>query len=111
MYHTYEEARIYAQFEADSDGMDRGIETSPMYSYPDNREFYRVFLLPRRENRCGHELRCEVVMCSFIEKCQLGHGPARRSPMDHFDHCEECRSLAYDGETCPAGKKAMRHAM
>ncbi len=35
---------------------------------------FHVFMLPKRVNRCGHELRCEVVSCEILEKCQPGHG-------------------------------------
>jgi len=33
--------------------------------------------LPCRENRYGHERWCEVVMCSDVSRCALGHGPVR----------------------------------
>ena len=65
---TYEEVRAEAQETANRTGYDRGLETSPY-------EGYRHFGLPRRENRYGHELRCEVVSCSDISRCQPGHGP------------------------------------
>ncbi len=104
MYHAYEEARVQAQFEADRDGFDRGIDSSVMYSQPDDRRYYRVFLLPRRENRAGYELLCEVVSCSFVEKCQPGHGPVQTN---HFDHCEDCRSRAYSGDACDEGSRIL----
>lgn len=64
---AYREARAKAQEAANQDGFDRGIEYL-------NREF-RVFLLPKRENRYGYELRCEVVSCDYPAKCRPGHGP------------------------------------
>ena len=66
------EARAYAQREADADGMDRGLEKLP--DYPSGVR-YRVFLLPGKHERAGHELRCEVVMCSDLRKCPPGYGP------------------------------------
>jgi hypothetical protein len=62
-------ARDKAQAAANADGMDRGLERNDVF-----KEF-RVFILPRRENRTGHELRCEVVSCEILAKCQPGHGP------------------------------------
>ena len=52
-------------------GFDYGLEVNDVF-----RE-WRIFMLPMRQNRSGHELRCEVVMCSNMATCQLGHGPAR----------------------------------
>jgi len=69
---TYEEARAHAQRAANADGMDRGLEVLRLKGLPDN---YHVFLLPERRNRCGHELRCEVVSCETLAKCVPGHGP------------------------------------
>lgn len=72
----YQAAREFAQREADADGMDRGIELMQLYRpKPSAHDYYRVFLLPRRHNRQGHETRCEVVMCSDLKRCQIGHGP------------------------------------
>lgn len=68
----YAEARALAQAGADADGMDRGLEALPDYPSGIN---YHVFLLPDRRHRCGHELRCEVVMCSDLKKCRPHHGP------------------------------------
>lgn len=68
----YRSARDEAQRRADASGCDVGIERNDLL-----REF-RVFGLPRRENRCGHELRCEVVHCSDPDKAQPGHGYAPR---------------------------------
>ena len=64
----YRAAREQAQAEANADGMDRGIERNDLF-----REF-RVFMLPRRENRCGHEMRCEVVSAERMSAQQVGHG-------------------------------------
>jgi hypothetical protein len=32
-------------------------------------------MLPQRKNRYGFELRCEVVECENLDRCQPGHGP------------------------------------
>ena len=63
----YREARDEAQKQADATGFDHGIER--------NAFGFRVFMLPQRQNRYGHELRCEVVSCMRLERCQKGHGP------------------------------------
>lgn len=63
--------RARAQEEANADGFDRGIERNDMF-----RSFtYRM--LPRKENRYGHETRCEVVSCEDVSKTQPGHGYGR----------------------------------
>jgi hypothetical protein len=54
MFKSYHEARCAAEQAADSDGFDRGIERCTYPSAP-----WRVFMLPRKENRYGHELRCD----------------------------------------------------
>ena len=64
---AYETARERAQKRANATGMDIGLERS-MFGFT-------TFVLPRKENRYGHELQCEVVMCERLEKCQPGHGP------------------------------------
>lgn len=53
MFPTYQEAVTYARVQATKLGMDHGLERLGAS--------YRVFILPRPENRYGHELRCEVV--------------------------------------------------
>jgi len=64
------EARTWAAYarEANAMGFDFGIEQDAFG--------FRAFMLPRRENRYGHETRCEVVMCETLTACQPGHGPA-----------------------------------
>jgi len=69
MFKSYHEARRAAEQAADSDGFDRGIERNALFNT------WRVFMLPRKENRYGHELRCEVVSATLLERCQKGHGP------------------------------------
>lgn len=63
---NYREVRDEAQRKANDLGFDYGIEKDAFG--------YRSFMLPRRENRYGHELRCEVVQCTNLDKCQPGHG-------------------------------------
>lgn len=65
----YEAVRAHAQERANRLGMDHGIERNRLMGY------YRAFLLPRRQSRCGHELRCEVVYPTSLESCKPGHGP------------------------------------
>lgn len=65
---AYREARAKAQALANDTGFDFGLECSDLYKE------WRTFMLPMRQNRTGHELRCEVVMCENMAKCQLGHG-------------------------------------
>jgi hypothetical protein len=67
---NYRQVRAEAQKKANEFGYDYGIE-------PDAIGFHS-FMLPRRENRHGYELRCEVVMCENLEKRQPGHGPVKR---------------------------------
>jgi hypothetical protein len=64
----YKAAKTDAQARADSSGRDFGLEANDLF------KSWNVFGLPNRENRCGHELRCEVVSCSSIEKTAKGHG-------------------------------------
>lgn len=72
---NYAEVKAEAQKKADESGFDFGVE----------KDFfgYRCFGLPEKKNRYGHELQCEVVSCSFLDKCQPGHGPmAKGRPND-----------------------------
>lgn len=68
----YRTARAEAQRAANADGCDRGVERNDLF------KTFRTFMLPRREYRNGHELRCEVVSCEDLSKCQPGHGPSTR---------------------------------
>ena len=68
---SYEAARAEAQKTANATGMDVGLELNPIFKTWSSR------LLPRRENRYGHELRCEVVSPENIETTQSGHGARR----------------------------------
>lgn len=62
-------AREDAQRKANATGFDHGVEANDLF------KSFHTFMLPRKENRCGHELRCEVVSCEDLSKCQQGHGP------------------------------------
>ena len=64
----YEAAKRQAQFLANGGGFDYGLEIE------DSFRSVRFFMLPRRENRTGHELRCEVVSCESLDRTQEGHG-------------------------------------
>jgi hypothetical protein len=67
----YREARAYAQSKANEMGMDMGLEGNDVFKH------WNVFgPLPKRENRSGHELRCEVVSPENIGSTQPGHGHA-----------------------------------
>jgi hypothetical protein len=67
----YEQVKAEAQDLANLYGFDYGVEKC---GFPERPE-YRYFMLPRRENRYGFELRCEVVSCTDLSKCRPGHGP------------------------------------
>ena len=64
---VYRMAKAEAQFKANASGRDFGIE------FNDLMKTCLVFGLPQKRNRCGHELRCEVVM-SELQNHQPGHG-------------------------------------
>lgn len=66
---AYTSAKATAQGKADSTGYDHGIEPNNLFKH------WHVFMLPQRRNRTGHELQCEVVMCTSLATCQPGHGP------------------------------------
>lgn len=66
--YKYECAKRDAQARADTTGFDYGIEANDVFKE------WVTFMLPRRENRRGHELRCEVVSPSNLNVCQPGHG-------------------------------------
>ena len=68
----YKIARAKAQALADESGCDQGLEAN------DYAKDYLTCRLPRKENRYGYELRCEVVYPSDLSRCQPGHGPLAR---------------------------------
>jgi len=55
VFATWSEARAHAQAQANKLGLSFGIEKPTPY------QGWSVKMLPRPENRCGWELRCEVV--------------------------------------------------
>lgn len=65
---TYAPKKAEAQKRADETGFDHGIEWLGTFGG------WHVFMLPRRDNRYGHETRCEVVPCMNPATCQEGHG-------------------------------------
>lgn len=65
----YATARTDAQSKADLTGHDHGIEPN------DLMKTWHVFMLPMAKNRCGHELRCEVVHPMKLDTTREGHGP------------------------------------
>ena len=66
----YKAARAEAQRKADEFGYDQGLEANDLF------QSFHVFMLPSAKHRCGHELRCEVVHPTNLDKCKPGHGPA-----------------------------------
>jgi hypothetical protein len=64
----YAAVKAEAQALADKHGRDVGIEANDLF------KSWRHFSLPNRENRQGHELRCEVVSCTDRSKSPAGHG-------------------------------------
>ena len=61
----YRAARAAAQARANALGFDHGLERDAFG--------WRTFMLPARQNRYGHELRCEVVYAKG-QNVQCGHG-------------------------------------
>ncbi len=68
----YADARAEAQAKADETGFDYGLEWNDVFGQ------FHIFGLPQVQNRFGHELRCEVVYPTLLERCQPGHGPMAR---------------------------------
>lgn len=67
----YRAARTEAQARANATGCDVGLEANDLFQY------WNTFLLPARQYRNGHELRCEVVMPDTIVGNQPGHGACK----------------------------------
>lgn len=65
----YQAARSDAQRRANESGADHGVLRNDVF------ESFMIFRLPMRQHRAGSELRCEVVSCEELSKCQRGHGP------------------------------------
>lgn len=64
----YAAARAYTQKLANELGFDHGLEFNKLFKE------YNVFMLPSKQNRYGHELRCEVVSCENKHTVKPGHG-------------------------------------
>lgn len=93
----YTAARAEAQRQCNADGFDRGIE------WNDFMKEVRLFMLPSKHCRFGHETLCEVVMTER-QNAQPGHGsqatrpPSLVGPDFHglpFD-AQKNRQLAFD---------------
>jgi hypothetical protein len=56
-FNTWKEAHTAAVMLAREIGRETGIERQTQFG----KDGYNVHMLPRPENRCGFELRCEVV--------------------------------------------------
>lgn len=69
----YTAAKAEARARADATGYDVGIEVFD--GTVAHLRGLRVFMLPNKENRYGHETTCEVVSCSTLSRCAKGHGP------------------------------------
>lgn len=67
-FKTYGEAFKVAQEEANASGMSRGIE-KPVPPYNQ----WSVIVLPRPQNRFGHELRCQVVATEHVDRVARGY--------------------------------------
>jgi hypothetical protein len=61
-------ARAEAQAKANATGFDHGLARNDLF------RSFEIFMLPRRENRCGRDLACEIVMPDVLDNCQPGHG-------------------------------------
>jgi hypothetical protein len=66
---AYSKIRAEAQERANATGLDHGLEPNDVLKQ------WRVFMLPARQYRYGHELTCEVVTCENLDACKSGHGP------------------------------------
>lgn len=66
---AYVVKRAEAQALANQHGYDVGLQVNELFKY------WSTHALPRRENRAGWELQCEVVSCENLDRCQPGHGP------------------------------------
>jgi hypothetical protein len=62
-------ARAEAQAKANATGFDHGLSRNDLF------KSFEISMLPRRENRCGRDLQCEVVSPETLDRCQPGHGP------------------------------------
>lgn len=65
----YRALRAEAQRKANETGFDYGIEPNDLF------HTWRMFLLPKKQYRTGHELRCEVISPENLSTTQAGHGP------------------------------------
>jgi hypothetical protein len=62
----YHQVRDQAQAAANLTGFDYGVEKLG--------NTWRYFMLPKKQNRTGYELRCEVVSAEQINHQRPGHG-------------------------------------
>lgn len=69
-HQRYLACRAEAQKKADEMGYDYGLEANDIF------KTFSHFMLPCAKNRCGHELRCEVVHPMNPDATKAGHGPA-----------------------------------
>jgi len=67
-FESYKEAFAYAQGEANKSGISRGIE-KPVPPYNQ----WNVIVLPRPQNRNGHELRCQLVATEHVDRVARGY--------------------------------------
>lgn len=89
---NYEATRAEAQKASNEDGFDRGLVRSAN-GWTSQR-------LPRRENRYGRDLECEVVWCFDLRKCQPGHGPlGERNIVRELVTCDEATDVKFGGAT------------
>lgn len=58
VYNNYDEAFNAAIDLSNLCKIDVGLEKAIEF----NRKVYRIFMLPKKENRCGFELRCQVII-------------------------------------------------
>lgn len=88
---AYLAARAEAQALANETGLDYGIEANDLFKQ------WRTFMLPRKENRAGHELRCEIVLSerpreSETHACNGQLVESGRHSEDGM-HCNKCKQM------------------
>ncbi len=65
---NYTAVRNWTQLQANATGFDYGMAKGLLGEWV-------CWMLPKRKNRFGRDLQCEVVSCEVLTHCRPGHGP------------------------------------